>query len=95
MKGISGNPVLDAYQRMAISPVAGSPTVQAPTPVTPVQGRTENAEVSISAKARDLAVGGEAAIDTAKVNELKKRIESGDFQLNYDLIASQMLERAG
>jgi flagellar biosynthesis anti-sigma factor FlgM len=93
MKGISGNPVLDAYQRMAVSPVAGAPTVQAPNPVTPVQGRSENAEVQISAKARDLAAGGEAAIDTAKVNELKKRIEAGDFQLNYDQIASQMLER--
>jgi len=95
MKGISGNPVLDAYQRMAISPVAGSTTVQAPTPVTPVAGRSENAEVSISAKARGLAAGGEAAIDTAKVNELKKRIEAGDFQLNYEQIASQLLERCG
>ncbi|HEY3495643.1 MAG TPA: flagellar biosynthesis anti-sigma factor FlgM [Polyangiaceae bacterium] len=95
MKGISGNPVLDAYQRMAISPVAGTTTVQAPTPVTPTEGRTENAEVSISAKARGLAAGGEGAIDTAKVNELKQRIEAGDFRIDHQLIASRMLERAG
>jgi flagellar biosynthesis anti-sigma factor FlgM len=94
MKGISGNPVLDAYQRMAISPVAGSPTVQAPTPAAPVQGRSENAEVSISAKARGLAAGGEGAIDTAKVNELKQRIEAGDFRIDHDLIAARMLERS-
>lgn len=93
MKGISGNPVLDAYQRMAISPVAGSPTVQAPTPAAPVPGRSENAEVSISAKARDLAAG-EAAIDTAKVNELKTRIEAGDFRIDPALIATRMLERS-
>lgn len=95
MKGISGNPVLDAYQRMAISPVAGAPTVQAPTPVTPTEGRSENAEVSISAKARGMATGAEAAIDTAKVNELKKRIEAGDFRVDHELIASRMLERCG
>ena len=94
MKGISGSPVLDAYQRM--SPVKGSPPVQGPAPVvaTPSAG-TENAEVRISAKARDLATDGDAAIDTAKVNDLKAKIAAGDLNLDHERIAARMLERVG
>ena len=95
MKGISGSPVLDAYHRMAISPVGGAPAVQGPAPVASAQGGTENAEVKISAKARGLATDGDAAIDTAKVNDLKGRIESGDFKVNHAVVAQRMLERVG
>jgi flagellar biosynthesis anti-sigma factor FlgM len=94
MKGISGSPVLDAYQRM--SPVKGNAPVQGPAPVvaTPAAG-TENAEVRISAKARGLATDGDAALDTAKVNELKARIAAGDFKVDHERIAAAMLERVG
>ena len=95
MKGISGSPVLDAYHRMAISPVGGAKAVEGPAPVAAVPGGSENAEVKISAKARGLATDGDAAIDTAKVNDLKAKIHSGDFQLDHAKMAERMLERVG
>jgi flagellar biosynthesis anti-sigma factor FlgM len=93
MKGISGSPVLDAYQRLA--PVNGTSTVKAPAPVASAPSHAENAEVKISAKARGLAADGDAAIDTTKVNDLKQKIASGDLKLDHDKIASRMLERVG
>jgi flagellar biosynthesis anti-sigma factor FlgM len=93
MKGISGSPVLDAYQRLA--PVKGTTQVQGPAPVATAPTPGENAEVKISAKARGLAADGDAAIDTAKVNDLKQRIASGDLQLDHEKIAKRMLERVG
>ena len=95
MKGISGSPVLDAYHRMAIKPVGGAPVVQGPAPVASPAGGAENAEVKISAKARGLATDGDAAIDTAKVNDLKAKIHNGEFQLDHAKIAERMLERVG
>jgi flagellar biosynthesis anti-sigma factor FlgM len=95
MKGISGSPVLDAYHRMAISPVGGAPAVQGPAPVASAQGGTENAEVKISAKARGLATDGDSAIDTGKVNDLKAKIAAGDFTIDHAAIAQRLLERAG
>ncbi len=96
MKGISGSPVLDAYHRMAVSsPVGGAPAVQGPAPVVATTAGAENAEVKISAKARGLATDNDAAIDTAKVNDLKGKIANGDFKLDHEKIASRMLERAG
>lgn len=93
MKGISGSPVLDAYQRLA--PVKGSPQVQSPAPVASAPAGAENAEVRISAKARGLAADGDAAIDTGKVNDLKAKIASGELKLDHQKIASRMLERFG
>jgi len=96
MKGISGSPVLDAYHRAgAISPVGGAKAVEGPAPVASTPSGSENAEVKISAKARGLAMDGDAAIDTVKVNDLKAKIESGDFKLDHAKIANRMLERAG
>lgn len=96
MKGISGSPVLDAYHRMAgTSPVGTAPAVHAPVPAPAVNAGPENAEVKISAKARGLATDGDAAIDTAKVNTLKAKIQSGDFKIDHAKIASRMLERFG
>ena len=96
MKGISGSPVLDAYQRAgAISPVGGAKHVEGPAPVASAPSGSENAEVKISAKARGLAMDGDAAIDTAKVNDLKAKIEAGDFKLDHGKIAARLLERAG
>jgi flagellar biosynthesis anti-sigma factor FlgM len=93
MKGISGSPVLDAYQRMA--PVKGAAPVRGPDPVASTPSSAENAEVRISAKARGLATDGEAHIDSAKVNELKTKIAHGDFKLDHERIAARMVERAG
>jgi len=92
MKGISGNPVLDAYHRMAISPVQGAQTVKAPAPVQHPPSGADNAEVKISAQARDLANG---VGETARVAELKARIASGDFAIDPARIAERMLDKAG
>ena len=93
MKGISGSPVLDAYQRLAA--VKGTSQVQGPAPVATAPSPGENAEVKISAKARGLAADGDSAIDTTKVSDLKQKIASGDFKLDHSKIASRMLERIG
>jgi flagellar biosynthesis anti-sigma factor FlgM len=93
MKGISGSPVLDAYQRLAA--VKGASPVQGPAPVATAPSPGENAEVRISAKARGLAADGDAAIDTVKVGELKQKITSGDLTLDHAKIATRMLERVG
>ena len=93
MKGISGSPVLDAYQRLA--PVGSASQVKGPAPVASTPSHAENAEVKISAKARGMATDGDAAIDTTKVNDLKQKIASGDLTLDHDKIAARMLERAG
>jgi flagellar biosynthesis anti-sigma factor FlgM len=96
MKGISGSPVLDAYHRMAgATPVGSAPAVQGPAPAPATTAGVENAEVKISAKARGLAKDGDAAIDTAKVNDLKAKIASGDLKLDHHKIAARMLERFG
>jgi flagellar biosynthesis anti-sigma factor FlgM len=92
MKGISGNPVLDAYQRMAISPVQGAATVKAPAPVQNPPSGGDNAEVKISAQARELATGAAGAHETARVTELKAKIASGDFAVDPARIAERMLE---
>jgi flagellar biosynthesis anti-sigma factor FlgM len=93
MKGISGSPVLDAYQRLA--PVKGAAEVKGPAPVATAPTPGENAEVKISAKARGLAADGDSAIDTGKVNDIKQKIASGDLKLDHDKIAARMLERFG
>jgi flagellar biosynthesis anti-sigma factor FlgM len=93
MKGISGSPVLGAYQRLAA--VTGASQVQGPAPVATAPSPGENAEVKISAKARGLATDGDSALDTGKVNDLKQKIADGDFKLDHAKIASRMLERFG
>jgi flagellar biosynthesis anti-sigma factor FlgM len=92
MKGISGNPVLDAYHRMAISPVQGAATVKAPAPVQNSPSGADNAEVKISAQARELATGASSTHDSAKVADLKSRIAAGDFQVDAARIAERMLD---
>jgi flagellar biosynthesis anti-sigma factor FlgM len=93
MKGISGSPVLDAYQRLA--PVKNAAPVQGPAPVATAPTGADNAEVRISAKARGLAADGDGAIDTAKVNDLKAKISSGELTLDHMKIAYRMIERSG
>ena len=56
MKGITGNPALDAYNRMAISPVGGARPVHKPEAQAPsTRGDNQAAQVTISSRARDLA----------------------------------------
>ncbi len=95
MKGITGNPALDAYHRMAVSPVKEArpaAKVDAGTPQAPA----EAAKVSISAEARDLAASGTGGVvDTQKVEALKARIQEGSFQVDPHQIAGRILNELG
>ena len=97
MKGITGNPALDAYNRMAISPVGGARPVQRPeaSPTTS-QGGSEAAQVTISSRARDLATESAGqGIDTAKVERLRNEIAEGSFRSDSQKIAAKMIEQLG
>jgi negative regulator of flagellin synthesis FlgM len=93
MKGISSNTALDAYQRMAVSPVGGAK----PASPTQPQGQTDErsadaAKVSISSQARSLAAqAASGPVDTQKVSELKTQLTAGTYQIDPQRIASRML----
>ena len=94
MKGITGNPVLDAYGRMAVTPVGAARPAEAIESGGGVGSRaTPAAEVSISAHARDLAASGK--FDADKVEALKTQIAEGTFKINSQDVARRMLEALG
>ena len=95
MKGISGNPVLDAYQRMSVNPVGGATPVQGPAPAAATPTSKDHAEVSISAKARGLANEGDTSVNVEKVAELKRKIEAGTFHVDASLVAQRLIDRLG
>ncbi len=100
MKGITSNPALDAYQRMAVSPVG------APRPAEKVaqQGEAgaaraapkEAATVSISAEARVLAANASGATsDPEKVARLKGELEAGQLKFDSKQIAEKLIASIG
>ena len=94
MKGISGNPALDAYQRMAVNPVSGAK--HAARPEADSSGPQEAAKVSISATARELAVGAApGGVDVNKVEALRSSIADGTFQVDARQIAGRMIDELG
>jgi len=93
MKGITGNPALDAYHRMAISPVGAARPVERPEAVSPGTA-SPAAEVSISARARDLA-SESTKVDVAKVEGLKQQIAEGKYRADSQVIAQRMIEQLG
>jgi flagellar biosynthesis anti-sigma factor FlgM len=94
MKGITGNPVLDAYGRMAVSPVgAARPAETVESGGNATGASSPAAEVTISAHARDMAAGGR--LDTEKVEALKNQIAEGKFKINSQDVARRMLEALG
>lgn len=94
MKGITGNPVLDAYSRMAIKPVGASRPVETIESGGGVTGAsTPAAEVTISSNARDLAAGGR--LDADKVEALKSSIAEGKFKVDSQDVARRMLDALG
>lgn len=96
MKGITGNPALDAYHRMGITPVGGARPVQ-PTQASPTTAEgSQAAQVTISARARDLA--SESAgqgVDSAKVESLRNQIAEGTYRSDPQKIAAKMIEQLG
>ena len=94
MKGITGNPVLDAYGRMAIKPVGAARPAEAVETGGSVSGAsTPAAEVTISSNARDMAAGGR--FDAEKVEALKGSIAEGKFRIDSKDVAHRMLDALG
>jgi len=94
MKGITGNPVLDAYGRMAVTPVGAARPAEAIEPVGKTSGPSSPAaEVTISPHARDLAAGGR--FDADKVQALKTQIAEGKFKVDTQNVARRMLDALG
>jgi flagellar biosynthesis anti-sigma factor FlgM len=94
MKGITGNPVLDAYQRMDVSKVGAAKPVERTEAGGPdVAPSTPAVEVSISARARDLALENpEPVSNPEKVQSLKTQIADGHYHVDSKLVAERMLE---
>jgi flagellar biosynthesis anti-sigma factor FlgM len=99
MKGITSNPALDAYQRMAVSQVGATraPQKATQTEKEPAAGANQQiAKVSISTEARELAAGSaEGALDTDKVNRIKAAIDSNEMKFDSTKIAERLVAALG
>ena len=94
MKGITGNPVLDAYGRMAVTPVGAARPAQSVESGSNVSSAsTPAAEVKISSNAKDMAASGR--FDAEKVEALKSRIAEGKFKVDSQDVARRMLDALG
>ena len=94
MKGITGNPVLDAYRRMAVPPVRAARPAQAVERGGNVSGVSPLAsEVTISSHAKTMAAGGR--FDADKVEALKNSIAEGTFKIDSQDVARRMLDALG
>jgi flagellar biosynthesis anti-sigma factor FlgM len=94
MKGITGNPVLDAYGRMAVTPVGAARPAQTVESVGSASvASTPAAEVTISSHAKDMAAGGR--FDAEKVEALKHSIAEGKFKVDSQDVARRMLDALG
>jgi negative regulator of flagellin synthesis FlgM len=96
MKGITGNPVLDAYQRGGVSKVGAAKPLETAGAAAPSVGgaSTSAVEVSISSHARDLAGSG-APVNHAKVEDVKNQISNGTFQIDSKKVAQRLLSALG
>src|SRR5262245_3663182 len=97
MKGITGNPALDAYHRMGITPVGGARPAAQPTQTNPSASEgSQAAQVTISSRARDLATESAGqGVDVAKVESLKNQIANGTYRSDPQKIAALMIEQLG
>ena len=99
MKGITSNPALDAYQRMAVAQVGAPNSVQkaaSPEQSGATSGNQQIAKVSISSEARQLAVGGaEGVSDPEKVNRLKAALDANQLEFDSTKIAERLLAALG
>ena len=97
MKGITGNPVLDAYQRGGVSKVGAAKPAEQAGPVAPSTSGSPSSsavEVSISSQARDLA-SSSSPINHAKVEDVKNKISQGTLQIDSHAIAQRLLSALG
>lgn len=99
MKGITSNPALDAYQRMAVTQVGAARQPQKAAAIEKETGQSATgqiAKVSISTEARQLAVGStQGALDPEKVNRLKSALDSNQLQFDSTKIAERLVAALG
>jgi len=97
MKGITGNPVLDAYQRGGITKVGAAKPAEQAGPAAPSAGgaSTSAVEVSISSQARDLAANSSQPVNHAKVEDVKNQISAGTFKIDSKVVAQKLLSALG
>jgi flagellar biosynthesis anti-sigma factor FlgM len=99
MKGITGNPVLDAYQRGGVSKVGAAKLADSAGAAAPSAGAggasTSAVEVSISSQARDLASTAGAPVNHAKVENVKNQISNGTFQIDSKVVAQRLYSALG
>jgi anti-sigma28 factor (negative regulator of flagellin synthesis) len=99
MKGITSNPALDAYQRMAVTQVGAPRAPQkaaASEQETTASAHQQIAKVSISSEARQLAVGStQGALDPDKVNRLKAALDANQIQFDSAKIAERLVAALG
>lgn len=99
MKGITSNPALDAYQRMAVSQVGGPRPQAKPAATDKESDRVPNqqiAKVTISSEARQLAAGAtQGALDPEKVNQLKAAMDSNQLEFDSTKIAERLVAALG
>jgi flagellar biosynthesis anti-sigma factor FlgM len=97
MKGITSNPALDAYQRMAVSAVGSTSQAQPTTPVAEVRNTAPQvAKVSISDQARQLASNSaEGPYNAEKVARVSDQLSNGTLEFDSKQIAARMLAAIG
>ena len=98
MKGITGNPVLDAYQRGGVTKVGAAKPAEQVGSATPSAGgsaSTSAVQVSISSQAKDLAANASPPINHAKVEDVKSRINAGTFHIDSKVVAKNLLSALG
>jgi negative regulator of flagellin synthesis FlgM len=94
MKGVSGNPALDAYQRMAVAPVSQAKAPDQSAVASGGDKSSEAAQVSISSHAKELA-GRSSEVDPQKVEALKAQVDNGSFQVNAAAVAEKLVQALG
>jgi flagellar biosynthesis anti-sigma factor FlgM len=97
MKGITGNPVLDAYQRMTVSKVGAAKPAEAPAAASGGSGPvTAAAEISISSPARAMAANiGSQGVDHQKIDSLKSQIAQNKYHIDSAVVAKKMVDAVG
>jgi flagellar biosynthesis anti-sigma factor FlgM len=97
MKGITGNPVLDAYQRGGVSKVGAAKAVEQSAPAAPSAGTAGSpaVEVHISSHARDLAASSGAPVNYGKVEDVKGKLAQGSLKIDSHLVAQRLLSALG
>lgn len=90
MKGINGNPALDAYQR--VSSISEARSARPVAPRAEEGGQAEPAaRVSISSDARRLSTAGHASSEE-KVAELRAAIQAGSYQVDAEAVARRLID---